>query len=153
MDPQSRRLPGSRADERVDAGPAHGSGCGEEDRDHAPSPPRPGSTEAARNADAWLSTRAATHRLDGIAGGDLTDISGVGDSGVNSSLGSQWRSRVGAPDQAVLDFVSNDPGVDRSSVFMHIALTWGRSRGAHRRHRPARSRERGHDRPVSRPSP
>ncbi|WP_404312239.1 polymorphic toxin type 15 domain-containing protein [Agrococcus terreus] len=79
--------------------------------------------EAARNADAWLSTQAATHRLDGIAGGDLTDISGVGDSGVNSSLGSQWRGRVGALDQAVLDFVAGNPGVDLSTVFMNINLT------------------------------
>lgn len=78
---------------------------------------------AARNADGWLATQAATHRLDGIAGGNVTDISGVGDSGVNSSLGSQWRSRVSAIDAAVADFVQNNPDIDLSTVFLNIDLT------------------------------
>jgi hypothetical protein len=34
---------------------------------------------------------AATHRLDIIAGGNPSDISGVGDGRINSSMGSQWR--------------------------------------------------------------
>lgn len=80
-------------------------------------------TDAATNAQAWLDTQAATHRLDGIAGGSQTDISGVGDSGVNSSLGSQWRGRVGALDDAVADFVANNPGADLSTVFMNISFT------------------------------
>ncbi|NKJ09419.1 PAAR-like domain-containing protein [Rhizobium sp. SG741] len=40
-----------------------------------------------------MSDLAATHRLDIIAGGDPSDISGLGDKGVNSSLGSQWKGR------------------------------------------------------------
>ena len=76
--------------------------------------------DAVQQANEWLSTQAATHRLDGIAGGDLTDIPGVGDAGVNSSLGSQWRHRVSALDTAVADFVANNPGVDLSEVFMNI---------------------------------
>ena len=35
----------------------------------------------------------ATHRLDIIAGGDPSDISGLASGKVNSSLGSQWRGR------------------------------------------------------------
>jgi hypothetical protein len=38
-----------------------------------------------------LSQLAATHRLDIIAGGNPSDISGLGDSRVNSSVGRQWR--------------------------------------------------------------
>lgn len=34
---------------------------------------------------------AATHRLDIIAGGNPSDISGMGDRSINSSMGSQWR--------------------------------------------------------------
>ena len=34
---------------------------------------------------------AAIHRLDIIAGGNPSDISGLGDKRINSSLGSQWR--------------------------------------------------------------
>ena len=49
--------------------------------------------DAAANANDWLASQAALHRLDGIAGGDPTDISRVGDARVNASIGSQWRSR------------------------------------------------------------
>jgi hypothetical protein len=38
-----------------------------------------------------LASLAATHRLDIIAGGNPSDISGMGDRRVNSSLGSQWK--------------------------------------------------------------
>lgn len=79
-------------------------------------------TEAAQNAREWLSTQAATHRLDGIAGGNVTDISGVGDTRINSSLGSQWRSRVGDIDTAIIDFVNNNPGVDLNNVNINVIL-------------------------------
>ncbi|WP_223627534.1 polymorphic toxin type 15 domain-containing protein [Microbacterium sp. EST19A] len=79
-------------------------------------------TEAAQNARDWLSTQAATHRLDGIAGGDVTDISGVGDTRINSSLGSQWRSRVGDIDSAIIDYVNANPGVDLNNVNISVVL-------------------------------
>lgn len=78
--------------------------------------------EAAQNAQQWLSTQAATHRLDGIAGGDVTDISGVGDSRINSSLGSQWRTRVGDIDAAVATYTAANPGANLNNVFMNIVL-------------------------------
>ena len=78
--------------------------------------------EATQNAREWLTHQAATHRLDGIAGGDVTDISGVGDSRINSSLGSQWRTRVGDIDAAVDAYVAANPGADLSNVYMDIAF-------------------------------
>ncbi|WP_448255514.1 polymorphic toxin type 15 domain-containing protein [Microbacterium aurum] len=76
--------------------------------------------EAKQNALEWLTTQAATHRLDGIAGGDITDISGVGDARVNSSLGSQWRSRVDDIDRAVIDYVNAHPGVDLNKISINV---------------------------------
>ncbi|WP_454111897.1 polymorphic toxin type 15 domain-containing protein [Microbacterium aurum] len=76
--------------------------------------------EAKQNALEWLTTQAATHRLDGIAGGNMTDISGVGDARVNSSLGSQWRSRVGDIDRAVIDYVNAHPGVDLNKISINV---------------------------------
>ncbi len=78
--------------------------------------------EATTAAELWLKTQSATHRLDGIAGGNATDISGVGDAGVNASLGSQWRSRVGDIDRAVIDFVNTHPGADLSRVYINVVL-------------------------------
>lgn len=50
--------------------------------------------EAAEDeAKKWMKTQAALHNPDQIAGGDPTDITGVGDKRVNSSLGSQWRNK------------------------------------------------------------
>ena len=46
---------------------------------------------ASRQINKRMTNLAATHRLDIIAGGDPSDISGLGDKRVNSSLGSQWR--------------------------------------------------------------
>jgi Novel toxin 15 len=47
--------------------------------------------QAAKDVKTELASLAATHRLDIIAGGNPSDISGMGDSKVNSSLGPQWR--------------------------------------------------------------
>lgn len=78
--------------------------------------------DARAAAEDWLRTQAALHRLDGIAGGNPTDISRVGDSRVNSSLGSQWRSRVGDIDRAVIDFINNNPGVNLDEVFIDLVF-------------------------------
>lgn len=40
-----------------------------------------------------LKELAATHALDMIAGGDPSNISGMGDKATNSSLGPQWKGR------------------------------------------------------------
>lgn len=63
---------------------------------------------------------AATHRLDGVAGGDWTDVSGVGDLSINSSLGSQWRDRIPQLTAAVDAFADLYPDIDLSTVTMDI---------------------------------
>jgi hypothetical protein len=81
------------------------------------------SVEQAQQAAAeWLKGQAALHRLDGIAGGDVTDISRVGDTRINSSLGSQWRTRVGDIDTAIIDYVNANPGVDLNDVNINVIL-------------------------------
>lgn len=75
---------------------------------------------AKQAATDWLATQSATHRLDGIAGGDVTDISWVGDARVNSSLGSQWRTRIGDIQSQVDAFVAANPGVDLDNVFLNV---------------------------------
>lgn len=75
---------------------------------------------ATRFADQWMETQAALHRLDGIAGGNPTDVPRVGDGNVNSSLGSQWQDRVADLDAAVIEFMQQNPGVDLNTVFMNI---------------------------------
>lgn len=73
--------------------------------------------KAARD---WLATQHATHRLDGVAGGDVADVPHVGDANVNMSLGSQWKPRVTEIKQQVDAFIAANPGVDLSNVFLNI---------------------------------
>ena len=78
--------------------------------------------KATKDAADWMKGQAALHRLDGIAGGNVTDISRVGDTRINSSLGSQWKNRVGDIDQAVIDFMHANPGVDLDNTFINVVL-------------------------------
>lgn len=57
--------------------------------------------EAKRIAEDWIKTQTALHDPDMIAGGYATKITGMGDSRINSSLGSQWRSRISEMDQQI----------------------------------------------------
>ena len=43
--------------------------------------------EAKDKAEKWLSSQAALHNPDQIAGGNPMNVSGLGDKGVNSSIG------------------------------------------------------------------
>ena len=70
-----------------------------------------------------LDNLAATHRLDWVAGGDVYDISGLGDSGVNSSLGSQWAARIESIDAAVMEFRDMFPDADLSQMNLRLTFT------------------------------
>ena len=50
---------------------------------------------------------AALHGPDQIAGGRADNITGLGNSGINSSIGSQWKSRVNVLDDYVNSKISN----------------------------------------------
>ena len=50
--------------------------------------------EAEEQAEKWLDTQAAVHNPDQVAGGYASNVGGVGDKGVNSSISSQWRYRI-----------------------------------------------------------
>ncbi|WP_072314778.1 polymorphic toxin type 15 domain-containing protein [Agrococcus sp. Marseille-P2731] len=76
--------------------------------------------DALAQTSSWMSSQAALHRLDGVAGGNVTDISGLGAGGINSSIGGQWSSRIRQIDIAVADFVQSNPGIDLSTVFMNV---------------------------------
>lgn len=66
-----------------------------------------------------MSSLAATHRLDIIAGGDPSDISGLGNRNVNSSLGAQWR---GNRSQQLEDAARRMQSQGRGSEKMKVRL-------------------------------
>ena len=46
--------------------------------------------DALTKSEQFMKGKAALHNPDGIAGGKVDQIAGMGDSKVNSSIGSQW---------------------------------------------------------------
>jgi hypothetical protein len=58
--------------------------------------------EAQDAAERSMRGQSALHNPDGVAGGKVDDITGMGDSGVNSSIGSQWgHGRAGSIESQV----------------------------------------------------
>ena len=51
-------------------------------------------SEAKSEADRWIKTQAALHDPDQIAGGFPKNVTGVGDFGINSSIGAQWKDKI-----------------------------------------------------------
>ena len=74
---------------------------------------------------------AATHGPDGIAGGHYRGLHGLGDEGINSSIGSQWKTRGLAEDlyNKTKNFMVNDPKFrdadpkDKLQARMRVKLT------------------------------
>ena len=74
---------------------------------------------ARKLADAEMSTLAALHDPDQIAGGEGDKISGIGMGGINSSIGSQWKNNVHILDQAV----GKIPSSARSEGHMNVRIS------------------------------
>ncbi len=83
------------------------------------------SAEGAKvQADEWLKTQAALHNPDQVAGGRVTNVDGVGDKGVNSSIGSQWRYRIDAVDEQIQKVTEGMSEAERNSTYLNVNLTY-----------------------------
>ena len=80
--------------------------------------------DAIAEADNWASDKAALHWPDQIAGGDPAHISGMGDSKINTSIGSQWKSkdRIGALDDYVEGLAKNLSPAERKTTYLDVEL-------------------------------
>ena len=72
-------------------------------------------SEAEAMAKKWAKGKAALHGPDQIVGGRADNISGLGDSTINSSIGSQWKSRVGTLDNYINEKAVTLPGSTKLS--------------------------------------
>ncbi|WP_185519597.1 polymorphic toxin type 15 domain-containing protein [Listeria booriae] len=78
--------------------------------------------EAEEKAAEWIKDKAALHDPDQVAGGNPTLINGVGDSRINSSLGSQWRTRIGTIDEQIRELAKTMTDAERKSTQLNIIL-------------------------------
>ncbi|REC61804.1 hypothetical protein DRF65_13780 [Chryseobacterium pennae] len=80
--------------------------------------------EAEARTDAYMSDKAALHDPDQIAGGHGDNITGLGDSRVNSSLGSQWKTRIREIDRQVREQAAGMTPEQRANTYLNIRLPW-----------------------------
>ena len=83
-------------------------------------------SQAKAEAKAWISDKAALHDPDQIAGGYADRITGMGDTRVNSSIGSQWRSRISSVDEAVDNYIkaNNIPKSEWGNIHLNVKLVY-----------------------------
>ncbi|RPE76080.1 MULTISPECIES: polymorphic toxin type 15 domain-containing protein [unclassified Frondihabitans] len=79
--------------------------------------------ESREMAVAWMRSRAALHTPDLIAGGHAASVNVLGDSRINSSLGSQWRTLIVPVDRSIRDQAVRMSQVERETTFIHVRLT------------------------------
>ncbi|MEG3242251.1 polymorphic toxin type 15 domain-containing protein [Streptococcus suis] len=79
-------------------------------------------SEAKTQSETWMKTQHALHDPDQIAGGFANKVTGIGDAGVNSSIGSQWKSRIGAVDNIVDELVRTTPYEDLDKIYLNVKL-------------------------------
>ena len=83
-----------------------------------------GCSEAKSEADRWIKTQAALHDPDQIAGGFPKNVTGVGDFGINSSIGAQWKVKIATVDNVVDEIVRTTPYEDLNKFYLNIKLQY-----------------------------
>ena len=80
--------------------------------------------EAEEQAEKWLDTQAAVHNPDQVAGGYASNVGGVGDKGVNSSIGSQWRYRIDDVDVQIKKMAESMFEAEKNSTYLNVKLVY-----------------------------
>lgn len=80
--------------------------------------------EAEDQASKWIKGQAALHNPDQIAGGNPTDITGMGDTRINSSLGSQWKNNVNEFDKKVRNSTAKMAEAEKKIIRLNVKLIY-----------------------------
>ncbi|MBC2420060.1 hypothetical protein HGI38_25815 [Clostridium beijerinckii] len=83
--------------------------------------------EAKEKANIWIKTQAALHDPDQIAGGNPLNVTGMGDKRINSSIGSQWKSRADNVEKQVRKYIEDNSlsEKDLEKIYLNIKLSCG----------------------------
>jgi 2-keto-3-deoxy-L-rhamnonate aldolase RhmA len=72
----------------------------------------------------WLDTQAALHNPDQIAGGNPLNIGGMGDKGINSSIGAQWKYRIDDVDDQIRKMAENMTQSEKENTYLNVKLQY-----------------------------
>ena len=78
--------------------------------------------EAREQADDWLSTQAALHDPDQVAGGHSHLITGMGDARVNYAIGGFWPSRIKGIDQQIRAHAATMSPEEQAATYLDVFL-------------------------------
>ncbi|WP_255377407.1 polymorphic toxin type 15 domain-containing protein [Listeria sp. ILCC797] len=78
---------------------------------------------AEKEATSWMDSQAALHNPDQIAGGNASIIGGMGDKGINSSLGAQWKYRIDTVDEQIREMAKNMTPEQLKNTYLNVKLT------------------------------
>ena len=82
--------------------------------------------EAKIQAKLWMDSQAVLHNPDQIAGGNPLTLGGMGDAGVNSSIGAQWKYRISTVDEYVNDLIQSMSEEEIMTTYLNIRLIYFR---------------------------
>lgn len=80
--------------------------------------------EAEEQAKEWLDTQAALHIPDQVAGGYSGNVGGVGDKGVNASIGAQWRYRISGVDAQIQKIAESMSEAEKNTTYLNVNLIY-----------------------------
>lgn len=80
--------------------------------------------EAETQANNWMESQAALHNPDQIAGWNPLNIGGMGNKGINSSIGAQWKYRIDDVDEQIQEMAKNMTDAERKSTYLNVKLTY-----------------------------
>jgi len=80
--------------------------------------------EVEIQAQEWVDLQAALHNPDQIAGGNPLKIDGVGDKGINSSIGSQWRYRIDVVDEQIQSMAEGMTDLEKQRTYLNVKLNY-----------------------------
>jgi len=80
--------------------------------------------EAETEANKWINTQAALHNPDQIAGGNPLNVSILGDTKINSSIGSQWKYRIDSVDEHIRIMSETMTNEELKSTYLNVKLNY-----------------------------
>ena len=80
--------------------------------------------DAEEQAKNWMDSQAALHNPDQIAGGNASNIGGMGNKRINSSIGSQWRYRIDDVDEQIKEAADKMTDLEKQSTYLNVRLQY-----------------------------
>ncbi|AAK79615.1 hypothetical protein BJV85_002347 [Clostridium acetobutylicum] len=81
--------------------------------------------EVETQANKWMESQAALHNPNQIAGGNpLNIIAGMGNKGISSCIGLQWKYRIDAVDGQIQAMAKNMTDAERKSTYLNVRLIY-----------------------------